>query len=94
MKRVKWIVYGPRDLEKTLKQLPIKVGRLYEAFVTDLENEGPFPKGWQIGHLSGHWQGHLKAKLKRDYRVIYRYESNIITVFIEKVADRKDAYGR
>lgn len=24
--------------------------------------------------------------------VIYRYESNIITIFIEKIADRKDAY--
>ena len=85
---------APRGLEKTLKRFPLEVGRLFEAFITDLENEGPFPKGWNIGHLSGPWKGHLKAKLKRDYRVVYRYESKIITIFIEKVADRRDAYGR
>ena len=91
---MKWTVKAPRDLERVLKRLPKEVGRLYEAFVTDLENEGPFPKGWTIGHLSGEWKGYLKAKLKRDYRVIYKYHSNLITIFIEKVADRKDAYGR
>ena len=89
---MKWIVQSPRDLGKTLKRLPKDIGKLFETLVTDLENEGPFPKGWQIGHLSGKWKSCLKAKLKRDYRVIYRYESNIITIFIEKIADRKDAY--
>lgn len=89
----KWVVRGPRDLEKTLRRLPKEIGRLYDALVTDFENEGPFPKGWQIGHLEGPRKGFLKAKLKRDYRVIYRYESNWISIFIEKVADRKDAYG-
>lgn len=59
---MKWIVQSPRDLEKTLKRLPKEIGRLFEAFVTDLENEGPFPRGWQIGHLSGEWKGYLKAK--------------------------------
>lgn len=91
---MQWAVRGPRDLEKALKRLPAQVGGLYEAFVTDLENEGPFPKGWQIEHLHGDWKGYLKAKLKRDYRVIYRYESTIVMIFIEKVADRKIAYGR
>ena len=91
---MKWVVRSPRDLEKVLKKLPLEIGRLYETFITDLENEGPFPKGWQIGHLAGEWKGYLKAKLKRDYRVIYRYESNIITIFIERVSNRKDAYGR
>jgi addiction module RelE/StbE family toxin len=89
---VKWIVRGPRDLEKALRRLPFEVGRLYEAFVTDLENEGPFPKGWKVSHLHGNWKGFLRVVLKRDYRVVYRYESRIITIFIEKIADRKDAY--
>ena len=91
---VKWAVRGPRHLEKILKRLPGEVGRIFEALVADLESEGPFPKGWRIEHLNGHWEGFLKAVLKRDYRAIYRYESNIVTIFIEKVADRKDAYGR
>lgn len=91
---MKWIVRAPRDLEKMLRRFPKDVGSLFDALLTDFENEGPFPKGWQIGHLSGEWKGYLKAKLKRDYRVIYRYESNIITIFIEKVGDRRDVYWR
>ncbi len=77
----KWIVCGPKE-----------VGRLYNAFVSDLQNEGPFPKDWRVIHLQGNWKGFLRMVLKRDYRVIYRYESRIITIFIKKVADRKDAY--
>ena len=88
----RWIVQGPRDLEKILRKLPKEVGRLYTSFVADLKNEGPFPKGWRIIHLHGNLKGCLRAVLKRDYRVIYRYESQIITIFIEKIADRKDAY--
>ena len=91
---MKWIVRAPRDLEKILRRLPIEIGRLFEAFVTDLENEGPFPNGWQIGPLSGNWKGFYKAKLKRDYRVIYSYKSNIVTVIIEKISDRKNVYRR
>ena len=91
---VKWVVRAPRELGKILRRLPVEVGRLFEAFVSDLENEGPFPKGWNIGHLGGEWKGCLKAKLKRDYRVVYRYESKTITIFIEKVGDRRDVYGR
>ena len=91
---VKWVVCGPRDFEKSLRRLPIEVGRLYDALVTDMENEGPFPKGWNVEHLHGNWKGYLRVVLKRDYRVIYRYESHIITIFIEKIADRRDAYGR
>lgn len=87
-----WIVRASRDLEKTLRRLPAEVGRIFDALLTDLENEGPFPKGWQIGHLHGEWKGYVKVKLKRDYRVIYRYEAKIITIFIEKIANRKDAY--
>ncbi len=88
----KWIVHGPKDLEKTLKRMPKEVGRLYSVFVGDLENEGPFPKDWRIIHLHGNLKGLLRAVLKRDYRVIYRYDSRIITIVIEKLADRKDAY--
>lgn len=92
--RVKWIVRAPRDLEKMLRRLPKGVGSLFDALLADLENEGPFPRGWTIGHLSGEWKGYLKAKLKRDYRVVYRYESNVITICIEKVGNRRDVYRR
>ena len=40
----KWIVRAPRDLERMLNRLPIKVARLFESFITDLENEGPLEK--------------------------------------------------
>ncbi|OGQ06731.1 MAG: hypothetical protein A3G32_05780 [Deltaproteobacteria bacterium RIFCSPLOWO2_12_FULL_40_28] len=89
---MKWIVKAPPKIEKMLRDIPPKVAKLYDMFLNDLERDGPFPKGWQIGFLAGKWDGYLKAKLKRNYRVIYRYESNIITVFIEKIADRKDIY--
>ena len=75
-----------------MRRLPREVEHLFDAFVADLENEGPFPKDWRIIHLHGNWKGSLRAVLKRDYRVIYRYESRIITIFIEKVANRKDVY--
>lgn len=91
---MKWTVRAPRDLEKILRKLPLEVARLFEVLLTDLENEGPYPKGWHVQPLSGVWKGYLKAKLKREYRVIYCYESKTITIFIEKVAHRKDAYGR
>lgn len=88
----KWKVITPRDMDKMMRRLPRDVGLLFSMLVEDLENEGPFPKGWQIGHLHGSWKGFLKAKLKRDYRVIYRYESNAITIYVEKISDRKDSY--
>lgn len=89
---IKWVVRAHRGLEKILRRLPHDIGRIYEAFVTDLENEGPFPKGWKIIHLHGNWKGFLRVVLKRDYRVIYRYESRVVTIFIERIADRKDVY--
>ena len=89
-----WKVQLPRSLEKTLRNLPQEVGRLLKALVTDFENEGPFPKGWRIESLHGEWKGYLKVRLKKQYRVIYRYESSVITIFIERLSHRKDIYGR
>lgn len=88
----KWIIKISRKLEKSLQKLPIEIGRIFENLIVDLENEGPFPKGWQIGHLAGRYKGYLKVRLKREYRAIYRYESKIITIHIEKVAHRKESY--
>lgn len=90
----KWIVIAPREVQKKLKYLPIEVGKIFKEFITDLRKEGPFPKGWQVEQLKGSFKKFLKAKIKRNYRVIYHYESELITIFIEKVSHRKDIYRR
>jgi len=87
-----WIVKTPYRLEKILNKLPKEVGVLLKDLIKDFEREGPFPEDWQIGHLSGEYEGFLKVKLKRNYRVIYRYVSQVITIFIEKIGHRKDVY--
>lgn len=87
-----WIVKIPHRVEKTLRKLPREIEVFLSRLIRDFEGEGPFPKDWQIGRLSGSYEGFLKVRLRKDYRVVYRYESQDSMIFVEKVGHRKDVY--
>lgn len=89
----KWNVKLSQKVKKTISELPKEIRRQFSELVNDFKENGPFPENWQIEHLHGSFAGFLKVRIG-CYRVIYCYESKIITVFIEKFGHRKDIYRR
>jgi mRNA-degrading endonuclease YafQ of YafQ-DinJ toxin-antitoxin module len=42
-------------------------------------------KGFHDEALSGQWEGHRSSRLSLQWRVIYRTEATIVTVYVEKI---------
>ena len=86
---MRWEVLETKSVAKQLRKLPNKIKYIYVELVSDLENEGYKPKGWDILLMKGRIDEY-RVKLTREYRVIMQVISPRIIVL--KVVYRKEAY--
>lgn len=85
-----WIVYLTRKAHKQLLKLPQSVQDLVDLAVTDLEEQGTNPEGWDSLKI-----GKDEYRLRLNYRYRMRYQViNEQTLKIEVffVGHRREAY--
>lgn len=83
-----WKVFPTKRAGKDFDYLPKKIGIIYRELVDDLEQEGPFPYGWDAEPLKG--SGQVRIKLTREWRVLFQViKPSIIVV---RIVHRKEAY--
>lgn len=88
-----WNVRVLRKAQKSIEKLPKEIRRRVAGFITDTERFGPFPENWWVEHLHGSLSDLLKVKFG-NYRILYSYEPDSMTVYINKAGHRKDIYRR
>ena len=74
-----------KDLEKLPKQILEKFAHL----VTDLENQGPMPKGWQ--NLSKLTENNYHCHLTYSYVACWSYENGSFVIEVYYVGSREGA---
>lgn len=73
---------------KSLKNLPKPDQKKIIAAINDL-SQNPRPLGAKT--LQGNWKGFCRIRIG-NYRVIYDIDDEIITIYVLKIAHRKDIY--
>lgn len=77
----KWRVeFRERVRKREIPRLPKEVQQILTDAVKDLENEGPFPFGWNVKKLE---KSKNRMWLKHKWRMIYTYEKH--EFFIEVI---------
>lgn len=84
-----WDIYEHRNVSKRLKRTPQEVLKRYEKWKDIVEVSGPeglkLIKGFRDEALRGEWMGHRSSRLNKQYRVIYRVESDKFFVLVMEV---------
>jgi toxin HigB-1 len=84
-----WDVYEHQRLARQLKKIPADVLKRYEKWKDIVRISGPqglrLIKGFHDEALFGKWKGHRSSRLNRQFRVIYRVESDRILVEVVNV---------
>lgn len=84
-----WDIYEHRNVSKRLKRTPQEVLKRYEKWKDIVEVSGPeglkLIKGFRDEALRGEWMGHRSSRLNKQYRVIYRVESDKLFVLVMEV---------
>ena len=84
-----WKIYEKRSLEKDLKRLPVLIRKHYEVWKRVIEPGGPQGlreiKGYHDEALKGAWKGFRSSRLNKQWRVIYKVESNRFEIFVVEV---------
>jgi plasmid maintenance system killer protein len=81
-----WRIIEHRKLDKLIEKLPSQVVKKYELWKDIVFRHGPgklreFP-GFHDEILKGTISGQHSSRLNLQYRVIYRLEKNIVTVYV------------
>ena len=84
-----WAILESRQAKKEIDRLPPQVLRKYQFWLGMMQTQGPeavrhFP-GFKDEALKGEWKGCRSARLNIQYRVVYRIEKLVVTVFVERV---------
>ena len=81
-----WRVYEHRKIDGVVSSIAQEILKRYEKWKDIVTVSGPSGlrqvKGFQDESLSGEWKGHRSSRLGLKYRVIYRVESENISVFV------------
>jgi len=84
-----WDVLEHRRVDRQLKRLPIDVLKRYEKWKDIVSISGPqglrLIKGFHDEALFGKWQGHRSSRLNRQFRIIYRIESERVLIEVVNV---------
>jgi len=85
----KWTVELTGKAYKQLKKLPTLIQDLADEVISDLEEQGPAPKHWDMKKIGK--EGY-RIRLNYRYRVRYTVEADHLLIEIFYVGHRKDAY--
>ena len=85
-----WIVKEHKiKATKVIDKAPIQVQKKYTLWKQIIVQDGPLAVrkigGFCDEPLSGEWKGCRSSRLNDKYRVMYRTEEEIVTVFVEKI---------
>ncbi len=84
-----WMIVEERDAIKTIDALPPQIAGKYTTWLSIVREQGPRGlraiKGFHDEKLSGESKGLRSSRLSQQWRVIYRIESNIVTVYVERI---------
>ena len=81
-----WRIYEHRRIDRAISSIPEEILKRYEKWKDVVTLSGPSGlrqiKGFHDESLSGEWKGHRSSRIGLKYRVIYRIESERVSVFI------------
>ena len=81
-----WQVLEHKRLDRTIRHLPQEVLKRYEVWKDIVRISGPEGvraiRGFRDERLRGGWQGCRSSRLGRQYRVIYRVETQNVSVMV------------
>ena len=85
-----WHAQEHRSLNKIIEKLPLPVVKKYELWKDIVFRHGPeklreFP-GFHDEKLKGELKGQRSSRLNIQYRVIYSFEKDSITVYVIDIA--------
>ncbi|MDE1975236.1 MAG: type II toxin-antitoxin system RelE/ParE family toxin [Patescibacteria group bacterium] len=79
-----------REFVKQFSKLPSNIKKKLDALLAELERN-PFDSRLHVKHLKGELQSELSFRVTRDWRVIFRFERNVL-IYVLRVKNRKDIY--
>ena len=81
-----WIIYEKKSLIKSLKAIPLRIGKEYEIWKRIIELEGiqglKKIRGYRDEALQGEWKGFRSSRLSLQWRVIYKVEAKQLEVYV------------
>ena len=84
-----WTIVEERDAVKVIDALPPQIAGKYTTWLSIVREQGPQGlraiKGFHDEKLSGELRQLRSSRLNQQWRVIYRVESNIVTVYVERI---------
>jgi len=85
----RWRILESVYAQKIISRAPLQVRQKYEFWKEQIEDDGPMGirkwKGFYDHLLKGVWEGYRSSYLNKQYRVIYRIETENRTVFVERI---------
>jgi mRNA-degrading endonuclease RelE of RelBE toxin-antitoxin system len=88
-----WRILEYKTIQKACKKLPGQVLKKYELWKNIVFRHGPeklkeFP-GFHDEALKGKRQGERSSRLSLQYRVLYRIERNVVTVYVLEITPHR-----
>lgn len=88
-----WHILEHKDIGKKSKKIPLPVLKKYELWKDLVFRHGPnilkeFP-GFNDEMLKGDRKGQRSSRLSLQYRVIYKVDGDIITVYVLEITPHK-----
>lgn len=84
-----WTIVEERDAVKVIDVLPPQVAGKYTTWLSIVREQGPQGlraiKGFHDEKLGGELKRHRSSRLNQQWRVIYRVEANVVTVYVERI---------
>jgi len=88
-----WVILEHKNIGKTCKKLPLEIVKKYELWKDIIFRHGPdklqeFP-GFHDEKLKGKRKNERSSRLSIKYRVIYKVEKELITVYVFEINPHK-----
>jgi proteic killer suppression protein len=84
-----WAIVEARDAAKAIDKLPHHVGEKYSFWCAIVRQSGPrglrAVKSFHDEKLAGRLAHLRSSRLSQQWRVLYRVEAEVVTVFVEDV---------
>ena len=81
-----WSVALHKDVQKKLQKLPKQVVYTLTVWINIAQTEGPkglrSARGFNDEALRGKWKGFRSCRLNRQYRVIYKIDTDVVRIFV------------
>jgi plasmid maintenance system killer protein len=84
-----WTVLESHNAAKGISKAPRQVAEKYEVWLAIVRQSGPaglrLIRGFNDEALSGNWKAYRSSRWNAQWRVIYRVEANIVSVYVVEI---------